>query len=97
MIWDSQRRRAIVARDPHGSKPLYIRTGRQGQVVVGSQVQAVLASGLIDPARDPAAAKSFWLLGPVREPLTWYRNIRALTPGHMAEIKPERLTGITIS
>jgi asparagine synthase (glutamine-hydrolysing) len=93
VIWDSQRRRAIVARDPHGIKPLYIHTGRQGQVVVGSQVQAVLASGLI----DPAAAKSFWLLGPVREPLTWYRNIRALTPGHMAEIKPERLTGITIS
>jgi len=86
VIWDNQKRRAVVARDPYGIKPLYIGTGRQGQVVIGSQVRAILASGVIDPARDPAAAESFWLLGSVREPLTWYRDIRALPPGHMAEI-----------
>jgi asparagine synthase (glutamine-hydrolysing) len=49
VIWDRVARRAFVARDPYGIKPLYCATTTWG-VMVASQVKALLASGCV--ARD---------------------------------------------
>ena len=47
-VWDGQRRRAVLARDRLGVKPLY--WAQRGDLVVfGSELKSVLASGLIEP------------------------------------------------
>ena len=90
VIWDRQARRAFLARDPYGIKPLYVATVADG-VVLGSQVKALLATGRVDTAPDPRGQAGFWLLGSVPEPHTWYRDIRALGAGHCAWIEDGRM------
>lgn len=90
VIWDKLARRAFAARDPYGIKPLYVASTRDG-VMVGSQVKALLATGLIDGAPDLRGQAGFWLLGSVPEPHTWYRDIRALPAGHFAWIEQGRM------
>ena len=90
VIWDRTTRRAFAARDPYGIKPLYWAQTTNG-VLLASQVQALLATGLI--ARTPCARgqASFWLLGSVPEPHTWYQDIQALQAGHCAWIEEGRM------
>lgn len=88
-IWDRQARRAFIARDPYGIKPLYLARVADG-VIVGSQVKALLATGLVDTAPDAPGQAGFWLLGSVPEPHTGYRDISALPAGHCAWIEHGR-------
>jgi asparagine synthase (glutamine-hydrolysing) len=84
-IWDGRRRRLFMARDPYGIKPLYYADGI-GTFRFGSQVKALLAGGGIDDARDPAGLVGFHLFGSVPEPLTLYRQIKALPAGHTMSV-----------
>ncbi|WP_423680131.1 asparagine synthase (glutamine-hydrolyzing) [Undibacterium sp. WLHG33] len=86
IIWDRLERKAFVARDPYGIKPIYYAE-IDGAVILASQVKALLATGLINETRDPIGEKSFWLLGSVAEPNTLYLDITPLKPGHFAEIR----------
>lgn len=90
VIWDREARRAFAARDPYGIKPLYVASVRGG-VLLGSQVRALLATGLVDDAPDPRGQAGFWMLGSVPEPHTWYRDIAALPAGHHAWIEDGRM------
>ena len=70
----------FLARDPYGIKPLYY--ANDGNVVrMASQVKALLASGAVSSARDPAGIAGFLLRGSVPEPFTMYWSIRALPAG----------------
>jgi len=84
-IWDRSAKRAFIARDPYGIKPLYVATV-DGGVVVASQVKALLATGLVSREPDARGQAGFWMLGSVPEPHTWYRDIQALQAGHCAWI-----------
>jgi asparagine synthase (glutamine-hydrolysing) len=90
VIWDCIARRAFVARDPYGIKPLYV-TEAPDTVMVASQVKALLATGGVSRDPDPRGQAGFWMLGSVPEPLTWFRDIRALPAGHCAWIEEGRL------
>lgn len=90
VIWDRHTRRAFAARDPYGIKPLYIASVTGG-VLLGSQVKALRATGLVSDAPDPRGQAGFWMLGSVPEPHTWYRDIRALPAGHFAWIESGRV------
>lgn len=90
VIWDREARRAFAARDPYGIKPLYVASVRDG-VLLGSQVRALRATGLVDDAPDPRGQAGFWMLGSVPEPHTWYRDIAALPAGHYAWIEDGRM------
>lgn len=90
-IWDRVSRRAFLARDPYGIKPLYVGTCEQG-AVIASQVRAIMATGLISTAADPRGQAGYWLLGSVPEPHTWYRDIQALRSGTSAWIEDGRPT-----
>ncbi|WP_295388958.1 asparagine synthase (glutamine-hydrolyzing) [uncultured Thiodictyon sp.] len=79
-IWDIERERLFMARDPYGIKPLYYAdTG--GTLRFASQVKALLAGGAVSRAPEPAGQVGFYLWGSVPEPFTLYRDIRALPAG----------------
>ena len=80
-IWDEHERSLLLARDPYGIKPLYV--SESGSTLrFASQVRALLASGEVDEAIDPAGLAGFLLWGSVPEPWTLYRQIRSLPAGH---------------
>src|SRR2546423_4870931 len=61
-VWDERRRRAIVARDHLGVKPLYY--AQIGDLVVfGSELKSVLASGLVGDELDYEAIDAFLMFG----------------------------------
>jgi len=79
-IWDPVKRGMLLARDPHGIKPLYYADDGQS-LRAASQVRALCAGGNVDRSPDPAGHAGFFLLGYVPDPHTLYRGIRALPAG----------------
>ena len=83
-IWDGERRRQLMVRDPFGIKPLYFSDAK-GTLRFASQVKALLCAP-VDTSADPAGHTGFMLWGSVPEPYTMYRGIRALPAGHWLSI-----------
>jgi asparagine synthase (glutamine-hydrolysing) len=81
-IWDGARRRAVLARDRLGIKPLYHAV--VGDLLVfGSELKSVLASGLIDPQLDYEAIDAYLTFGFVPGPLSPVAGVSKLLPGHL--------------
>jgi asparagine synthase (glutamine-hydrolysing) len=79
-VWDGRRRRAVVARDRLGVKPMYY--AQAGDLVVfASELKSLLASGLVDPRLDYEAIDAYMTLGFVPGPLTPLEGVRKLLPG----------------
>ena len=78
-LWDAPRRRLLLARDPHGIKPLYYAIEHR-TLHFASQVKALEAGG-VSREVDPAGLVGFLLWGSVPEPLTIRRSVRALPAG----------------
>jgi asparagine synthase (glutamine-hydrolysing) len=79
-IWDERRRRAVLARDRMGVKPLY--WARAGDVVVfASELKSVLASGFVKPELDLEAVDLYFSLGFIPGPKTPLVGVRKLAPG----------------
>jgi asparagine synthase (glutamine-hydrolysing) len=86
-VWDARERRAVVARDRLGIKPMYY--AEAGDVLVfASELKSLLASGLIEPKLDYEAIDAFLTLGFVPGPLTPLANVRKLMPGHVLIVDP---------
>ncbi len=80
-LWDLERRRLLLARDPYGIKPLYV-ADVDGCIRFASQVKALLADPAIPQSVDPAGLVGFHITGSVPEPFTLYRAIAAVPAGH---------------
>jgi asparagine synthase (glutamine-hydrolysing) len=79
-VWDSRRRRAVLARDRLGIKPLY--WARRGDLVVfASELKSLLACGLIEPRLDYEALDAYLTLGFVPGPRTPLADVWKLDPG----------------
>jgi asparagine synthase (glutamine-hydrolysing) len=76
-IWDTRRRRLVLARDRFGIKPLYYRATGDG-VEFSSELRA-LPRGEI----DLDALEAFLAFNSIPAPLTIFRDIRKLPPGHL--------------
>jgi asparagine synthase (glutamine-hydrolysing) len=86
-VWDERRRRAILARDRMGVKPLY--WAQLGDVVVfASELKSVLASGVVEPEVDLEAIDLYLSLGFVPGPRTPLAGVRKLAPGSILVIDP---------
>lgn len=81
---DCQERTALLARDPHGIKPLYFWQGPGGELAFASELRALLASGLMASELDPGALGDYLIRGSVAEPATLVAGIRRLPAGHLA-------------
>jgi asparagine synthase (glutamine-hydrolysing) len=80
-VWDEPRRRALLARDRLGIKPLYY--AQVGELLVfASELKSLLASGLIDGALDYEAIRTYLTFGYLPGPRTPLLGVSKLPPGH---------------
>ncbi|MEX2217576.1 MAG: asparagine synthase (glutamine-hydrolyzing) [Phycisphaerales bacterium] len=88
-IWDPRRRRALLARDRLGIKPLFyakVKRPGGGAVVFASQVRSLLAGGLVERRLDPVGLSSFVWNGFVVGPASIIRGVQQLPAGCTAEV-----------
>jgi len=76
-IWDGRRQRLALARDRFGIKPLYYRAGGGG-LEFASELRA-LPRGEV----DLDALEAFLAFNSIPGPLTIFRDVRKLLPGHL--------------
>ncbi|HXG66237.1 MAG TPA: asparagine synthase (glutamine-hydrolyzing) [Blastocatellia bacterium] len=81
-LWDARRRRLFIARDRVGKKPLYYTVTRQGSLVFGSELKSLLEHPEVVREINPEAIDAYLSLGYVPDPLSIFRNIHKLPPGH---------------
>jgi asparagine synthase (glutamine-hydrolysing) len=86
VVWDSERRRAVIARDRMGVKPLYYARC-DDLLVFASELKSLLASGLVDPQLDHAAIVSYLAFGYFAGPSTPLVNVKKLMPAHRLVIE----------
>ena len=91
-IWDEKRQSLLLARDRSGIKPMFYATTPQGDLVFGSEIKAILASGMITPDVDDAAVAEYFALGTVSGGRTLLRDVKKLEPGHTLTWKDGRVT-----
>src|SRR6476661_8804722 len=84
-IWDARRRRLVLARDRFGIKPLYYRAV-DGELAFASELRA-LPRGEI----DLDALDAFLAFNSVPGPLTIFREVKKLQPGHLLAWEGGRL------
>src|ERR671937_1890741 len=76
-LWDTTRRRLVLARDRFGIKPLYYRDAG-GELAFASELRA-LPRGEI----DLDALEAFLAFNSIPAPLTVFREVRKLPAGHL--------------
>jgi asparagine synthase (glutamine-hydrolysing) len=81
-IWDVRRRHLVLARDPHGVKPLYYAETPRS-LVFASEIKALLASGHVSRELDPEAVAQYLQYQVVPPPGAIVRGVRALEPGRV--------------
>jgi asparagine synthase (glutamine-hydrolysing) len=87
-IWDERRQELFLARDRVGKKPiLYARTGNT--FVFGSEFTALLLHPSVSREVDREAIHHYLSFMCVPAPLTAYRDIRKLEPGHSLILKSD--------
>jgi len=80
-IWDQRRRALFLARDRLGKKPLFYRFDGK-RFVFGSEPKAILACSGITGEVDLSAINHYVAFGYVPSPMSAFRGIQKLAPGH---------------
>ncbi len=93
-LWDERRQRLILGRDRLGIKPLFYAV-EDGRVLFGSEIKALVGSGVLNRHLDPHALDRYLTCGYIPAPLSIYREIKKLEPGHVmiceqARVRTER-------
>ncbi len=81
-IWDDKARKLFIARDRAGKKPLYYTTTPKGTLVFGSELKALLEHPDVRRELDEEALDAYITLGYVPDPLSIFRHVYKLPPGH---------------
>jgi len=81
-IWDGPKRRLLLVRDRLGIKPLYW-TRTHDALLFGSEIKAILASGLIEPQANEAVLPEVLSTRYTSGEETLFRGIHKLLPGHL--------------
>jgi asparagine synthase (glutamine-hydrolysing) len=79
-LWDSSRRRLVLARDRAGNCPLYY-TQVDGWLLWASEVKGLLASGLVQARPDPKAIDHFFTFFGEGLERSFFEGIHSLAPG----------------
>jgi asparagine synthase (glutamine-hydrolysing) len=81
-IWDSRKRRLVLARDRFGIKPLHWARLADGGLAFGSELKCLLPAPGFSRDIDPDAVEAFLAFNSIPAPLTIYKAARKLPPGH---------------
>lgn len=88
-IWDRRRGRLFAARDRLGIKPFYwLLTG--DALAFASEPKAFVASGLLQPALDPAGFEQYLTFQYCLGTRTLFDGVQRLEPGHHLVFQPGR-------
>jgi asparagine synthase (glutamine-hydrolysing) len=89
-IWDTRRRRLVVARDRAGIKPLYFARAA-GSLFFGSEAKCLLAMPEVDRELDPVSLDHY--LGYLYTPRdrAIFRGMEKLLPGHVMTVADGRV------
>src|SRR5262249_29705870 len=80
-LWDSNAQRLFLARDPFGKKPLFI-SERRGGLLFASEIEPIAQFPGFDSTFDQDALGHYLLNRYVPGPLTFFRDVKKLQPGH---------------
>ena len=89
-IWDFRRNTLILARDRFGIKPLYYFLTDSG-VIFGSEIKALLASGIIKKEIDEKSLHEYMWYGNALGSNTLYKGIYKLLPGNYMKILSDKI------
>ena len=81
-IWDKVEQTLFLARDRVGKKPLLYSHQTNGDLVFGSEFQALLKHPSVSREVEPEAIDAYLSYSCVPAPLTAFKAIRKLEPGH---------------
>jgi asparagine synthase (glutamine-hydrolysing) len=87
-IWDKAKQELILARDRYGVKPLYYARIGKG-LVFASEIKAILASQLVQPAMNVESLHEFAYYGVALGCNTMFKGIKRLDPGHWLKFGAE--------
>ncbi len=89
-LWDRNSRTLILGRDRVGICPLYYAE-RDGWLLWGSEVKALLASGLVDASPDPRGIDHMFsfFCAPARR--TFFDGVNSIPPGHYLRVRDGRI------
>ncbi len=92
-LWDSERRRLVLARDRIGEKQIYL-CWKNGTLAFGSEIKCLLETGMVAKDIDPHAVDSYLRSLYVHAPRTFFRDVQELPPATLAIVEngqPPRL------
>ena len=86
-IWDSRARELFIARDRAGKKPLYYSLRPDGTFMFGSEMKSLREHPDFHSEIDVTALDAYLSFGYVPDPLTIFRDVHKLPPGHYFKFK----------
>src|SRR5580765_8069855 len=98
-LWDTRKKRLVIARDRYGEKPLYYGVF-DGKLIYASEPKALLAHPAVTPELNLDALRQYLSFDYVPAPDTIYKGISKLPAAHImtvenGEIKTRRYWNLT--
>ena len=91
LVWDKKEKKLWGARDRMGIKPFwYYHNG--DNLVISSEIKAMLASGIIPYELNQAAIRQYFLYGSVQHPNSIVKNVASLPPASYFSFSNNKIT-----
>ena len=90
-IWDVPRKRLVLGRDRLGKKPLYLAR-QSGRLLFASEIKSILQDNTISRELNVSALNEYLALGYVPAPLTLFKGIEKVLPGHYVVCERDQLS-----
>ncbi len=85
-LWDKRQKRLLLARDPFGIKPLYIKEGTR-RLFFGSEIKSFMADPTFRCEVDLVSLDAYLTFEFVPSPGTIFKGVQKLRPGHAVLIE----------
>ncbi|MGE3508286.1 MAG: asparagine synthase (glutamine-hydrolyzing) [Vicinamibacterales bacterium] len=90
-LWDEQRERLVLARDPFGVRPLFV-TEYDGRLYFASEVKAIFAADPRIPRRfDPVGLDQIFTFWGTVAPRTLFAGVEEIEPGTVRTYEGDRI------
>jgi asparagine synthase (glutamine-hydrolysing) len=89
-LWDRNRRTLVLGRDRVGICPLYY-TQVDGWLLWGSEIKALLSSGMVAARPDPKGIDLFFNTFCAGTTRTFFEGIKSIPPGHYLRVHDGRI------